>query len=330
MTLADPLRSRVVIVGVSAYPAMPADRQLPTVRDNVDDLAARLRDPGVWGIPESRITALKEPHRADAVIDALRAARADAAEALIFYYAGHGLTDPLVGGQLYLALRDVYEPAGTHLALQFEHVRREFLLSTAPRKLVILDCCWSGLATRGAMGENVAAATVIRGSAVLTASAANRTALAPPGEKHTAFTGALLRILADGIAGEPELLTTMALYRQLHADLKAVSRPLPELNAGGTGADIPWVRNAGFVRPKPGDRPGVVEDGPGSPPPFAASDAMERMLLLVRQSRYDEVHQLGRQAAELGEDRALDWLVLQLRRTGRYEEAAAVERARQK
>ena len=53
------------------------------------------------------------------------------------------------------------------------------------------------------------------GTYLLTATAANAVALAPPGERYTAFTGALLGLLNTGIPDGPELLTFAQIYPRL-------------------------------------------------------------------------------------------------------------------
>lgn len=77
--------------------------------------------------------------------------------------------------------------------------------TAVPQKVVILDCCWSGKALKGAtMGaDDLAAIAAVKGTAVLTACASTAKALSPAGEDCTAFTGALTQILYEGIRGGP-------------------------------------------------------------------------------------------------------------------------------
>src|SRR5215831_1788027 len=195
-SLPDPARSRALLVGVSAYRNMAADRQLPTVEAGLYRLADLLCDEQIWGLPAGHCTVLHQPASADDIVTALRAAAAQAHDALVFYYAGHGLMDPAVrDGELHLAMPDAYEPGGTHLAMGYMHVRRELAMSRGSWRMVILDCCWSGLA----LPAGVTGAAAVDGTAVLTATAATRKALAPPGERYPAFTGALIDTLGSGI-----------------------------------------------------------------------------------------------------------------------------------
>ena len=75
--------------------------------------------------------------------------------------------------------------------------------SRAMRRIVILDCCYSGRAL-GQMFDRISAVAdeaSAEGTFVLAATAENKTALAPPGQQYTAFTNELLNVIHDGIPG---------------------------------------------------------------------------------------------------------------------------------
>jgi hypothetical protein len=94
------------------------------------------------------------------------------------------------------------------------------VLNTSPAatKVLILDCCYSGLAvanTQTSTGSAVLARVVIFGTCTLTATAEHQEAIAPPGDQYTAFTGELISILRDGVAGGPADLDLNTIYHQL-------------------------------------------------------------------------------------------------------------------
>jgi len=62
------------------------------------------------------------------------------------------------------------------------------------------------------MRETIQGQVGIEGTYTLTATAANAVALAPLGDRYTAFTGALLGLLTKGIPDGPELLTFDQIY----------------------------------------------------------------------------------------------------------------------
>lgn len=308
----DPAASRALLVGVSQYDRMAADRQLPTVEAGVNRLAELLRDERVWGLPEKNCRVLHQPADADAVVGALRAAAEEARGALLFYYAGHGLADPaLPGGELNLALPHAYEPGGTHLALSYAHVRREFnVVARSALRVAILDCCWSGLAACGGMGDNdLGRVAAIEGTAVLTATTSSRIALAPPDEQYPAFTGALLDALDLGLEGEPRMLDLGILFQHLSLRLAGEGRPQPQLSGSGVGAQIPFIRNVAWR-----ERASRIH-----------GDMDEQVLALRRAGHYGEANNLQRQAAESGQPVALKNVVTELRRIGRYGDAADLE-----
>jgi uncharacterized caspase-like protein len=117
----------------------------------------------------------------------------------LFYYVGHGLVS--MDGELFLASRvtDGRPAYLRHTALAYGSVRSTLLDSGAQSVIVVLDCCFSGraLTSLGDPGDESALAAV-HGGYVLTAAAREESALAPPGQRHTAFSGELIRLLTEG------------------------------------------------------------------------------------------------------------------------------------
>ncbi|MFJ2177581.1 tetratricopeptide repeat protein [Streptomyces sp. NPDC087851] len=81
------------------------------------------------------------------------------------------------------------------------------------------------------------------GAFVLTASPRDRVALAPDGERHTAFTGEMLTLLRDGIEDGPELIDLDTLHRVLEERLRAKNRPLPQRSQENGVGRLPLARN---------------------------------------------------------------------------------------
>lgn len=138
---------------------------------------------------------------------AVNAAASAASDALLFYFAGHGLLDDR--SDLYLALSRS-DSNLLHRAAWYDDIRRE-VVGTARAcygKVVILDCCYSGRALQGGMGGSVLLADHARvdGTYLMTAAAETSLALVPLGEDYTAFTGALVDILVQGLSDGPDLL----------------------------------------------------------------------------------------------------------------------------
>nr|WP_239068071.1 caspase family protein [Actinomadura bangladeshensis] len=242
----DAKGSRAVLIGVHRYDTLD---DLPAVEQNLTGLRDVFTDPALWGLAERNCLLVRQPASARTILDTLRKAATEATDALIVYFAGHGLTDPYTD-ELCLALPDT-DPAHSYTALRYEDVRRVVMHAGggAHRKVVVLDCCYSGRALVGGMSatEQVADQAVVDGTYLLTASAETRKALAPPGEPYTAFTGELIHTLAEGVPGGPALLDMETVYRRLHVRLTARSRPVPQQRNRNAGGSIALVRNA--VRP---------------------------------------------------------------------------------
>ncbi|MET9960180.1 caspase family protein [Streptomyces sp. NPDC006326] len=223
--LPDPGASRAVLIGTAGYRHLAA---LPAVEANVKDLAAELCDATVWGLPEQHCTTVLDPQHPAELLDPVGRAGEEAVDTLLVYFAGHGMRDAETA-DLYLALQGSREHVG-YTAVAYQHLRSALRDSGARRKVVVLDCCFSGRAARTLAGtpEAFAAQAAVEGAYVLTASPRDRVALAPDGERHTAFTGELLRILRDGIHDGPELIDLDTLCRTMEARLRSKNRPLPQ------------------------------------------------------------------------------------------------------
>lgn len=251
--LPDPARSRAVLIGVSGYRRMPA---LPSVAANVHDLAAQLTDPAVWGLPPEHCTIVEDPADSSALLGAVHEAARAARDALLVYYAGHGLLDD--AGELYLALPDGSRDR-LPFAVRFAEVRRE-VVGTARRcraKVVVLDCCFSGRALTGFMGlpGRLADQAAVDGAYLLTATAESVAALAPPGARHTAFTGALLETLREGVPGAPPILDMETLFGSVSRRLRARAHPAPQRRSRDDGHRIAIARNRAAGLPPLPDEP---------------------------------------------------------------------------
>ncbi|MFJ3228749.1 caspase family protein [Streptomyces sp. NPDC086783] len=238
-TLPDPARSRAVLIGTASYRHLP---QLPAVEANVVDLAAELCDATVWGLPVQHCTVVTDPQSPLAMLDPVHQAGDEATDTLIVYYAGHGMRDS-ESADLYLALGDSRDHLG-YTAVAYQHLRSALRASRARRKVVVLDCCFSGRAARTLVGGDVLAAqAAVDGAFVLTASPRDRLALAPDSERYTAFTGELLTVLRGGVQDGPELIDLDTLYRVLEERLRAKNRPLPQRSQENGVGRLPFARN---------------------------------------------------------------------------------------
>ncbi|MER5842731.1 caspase family protein [Streptomyces prasinus] len=236
--LPDPGASRAVLIGTSRYDHL---EQLPAVSNNLTALATLLSGPLSLRLPAPHVTVVEDPPDQGSVMDPLRQAAAEATDTLLVYYAGHGLIDP--HDALTLALPRT-QPGHIETSLNYDWLRHILLNSPAQRHIVLLDCCYSGLALgRMSAPQELADQAAVEGTFLLAASAETRTALAPVGDTHTAFTGALLDTLRHGIPGGPPLLDLETVYRHLRLTLEARAHPVPQARNRNSGARVALGRN---------------------------------------------------------------------------------------
>jgi hypothetical protein len=86
-----------------------------------------------------------------------------------------------------------------------------------------------------------------------------------PRETYTAFTGALIAIMRNGIPGGPEFLTLGTIYGQLLYVLASRGQPGPQQSGTGTAGRLALARNPAYHRRQQDVRPAA-----GHPPPQAA------------------------------------------------------------
>lgn len=299
--LPDPGASRAVIIGTSRYDYL---EQLPAVSNNLTALAELLSGPMSLRMPASHVTVVENPPDPATVMNPLRQAAAEATDTLIVYYAGHGLIDPY--DALTLAMPHT-QPDRIETSLNYDWLRQILLNSRAQRHIVLLDCCYSGLALgRMSASQGLADHAAVEGTFLLAASAETRTALAPIGDTHTAFTAALLETLRNGIPGGPPLLDLETVYHHLRLTLKARGHPVPQARNRNSGARVALVRNHAADQGAP-PASGVLDDFHRSTPESLRDDAREARLKTLY-LRTEHVRAL-RKSYDLDHREALDLCV---------------------
>ncbi len=253
----DPSRSRAVLLGVSFFPRDPERLPpLPAVRNNLRDLERALADPSILGL-EPRHVAVVDDRPSSEMLSKLVEVADQAEDTLIVYYAGHGVPGST---SLYLTGTDSSERTIEFDGMPFDRLRRALNTSPARKKVLILDCCYSGRAidvmgTADAMLQ--AGIEDLEGTYTLASSGATEASAAPAGERCTAFTGELLRVLHEGIADAPQTLQLNEIFRALRLALgRHPKYPAPRQAAKGTAGDIDFVHNRAWrpqtMAPEPG------------------------------------------------------------------------------
>jgi hypothetical protein len=289
--LPDPQRSYAVLIGTSTYRS-PELADLPAVRNNLDGLAQVLTDPTLGGLPTERCITLPDPTDARMVSRTLRQYTTRTKDTLLVYFAGHGRIS--LRNELYLGLVDTDPDELRVSALPFELIREVLGESPAANRVLILDCCFSGLAIPDMSGPDdaILGQVGIEGTYTLTATPATAVALAPTGATYTAFTGELLTLLRTGIPDGPELLTFATLYRHLLHTLTTRSLPRPAQRGTGTVDQLALTRN-------PAHHPSHTATAPSQQPsasPRTHTGATTNHDIRTEQNIQDGLHVQGKKA----------------------------------
>lgn len=256
----DPARSACVLIGVDAYSDLDP---LRSVQHNLTELAAVLTDERVLGIPAERVFPVPNPTSATQLVRPIRDAGKLATDTLIVYYAGHGLLDRGDGEHLYLTLPDSVEDQ-PETSVPDSYIRGAMRDSTAERRVLLLDCCYSGkvlkggmsAADRGARASGKALAGVT-GAYVMTSSSGTRKSHAPDPKRCTAFTQALVDVLREGVPEGPEMLGLHDVFEAVRERMARRQLPQPQepqdRDDGGIGS-MPFARNVAVAPPpRPAD-----------------------------------------------------------------------------
>ncbi|GAA1666089.1 hypothetical protein GCM10009830_09700 [Glycomyces endophyticus] len=218
MRLPDGARSRALLIGTAANRHLDP---VPAAGNNVASLRRALAlHAGLDGCE-----TLTDPEDLSVVGAAVERAAAEAEDLLLVYFSGHGLVDD--AGMLHLALPQTSRELLPWSGIPFALLHKAVQTSRAEAKVIILDSCFSGIATQVLADRESLILGQIRvsGHVTLTSSPANSVSYAFEDETHTAFTQALLDVFEHGSAAAGGLLTLDDIFLEL--DRLAVERDLP-------------------------------------------------------------------------------------------------------
>lgn len=241
----------VLLMGTGTYTAGTPQSMLPpipAVHHTLDDLRDVLVQRCQVNSDPDNLRVVEDPTTSHEMGLAVVAAAKRAEELLFVYYVGHGLVS--ADGVLYLAAtgtdqEDMDLPV---TALPYSTVRNALMNSSAKTIVVILDCCFSGRAVGVLSSSTELGPQLARydGGFVLAAAGRDHVALAPPGSRHTAFTGELINLLRDGDPGGSELITLDAAARYLERTLPAKGFPRPRWMGSDRADELVLATNPAF------------------------------------------------------------------------------------
>ncbi|AVT35805.1 caspase family protein [Plantactinospora sp. BB1] len=248
LRLADPDRSRVILVGTANYRyGLP---EIPPVAGNVDGLARVFRDPRLGGLGEQSCHTLVDPSK-DRAIRQVAAWCREADDVLLVYFSGHGLLGE--DGELLLACADTDPEMAEYTALPISLLRRAVQASPARTRVLVLDCCYSGRAIRalGGADADLLGQVEVSGTYTLASVPGDLQALFHEGERYTVFTGELIATLRNGIPDGAPLLSVDAVYRHLLRRMRGSGLPAPRQVHSDTASDLALVQNVAYLGADP-------------------------------------------------------------------------------
>ncbi|MFJ5985458.1 hypothetical protein [Lentzea sp. NPDC092896] len=243
MRLPVPDNSRVVLIGTTTYSGELAESPLESVRNNVIDLMEVLTHKEFGGFRRDHCVQVLDEPDPRRVLHVLGENADLATDVLLVYLAGHARPKDPVGNELYVCLQKT-DPAERHWwldALSFGDVRNVVRHSPAANRIIIVDTCFAGLALPDAMGEGEL--FQVAGAYTLTAVSENERAFAPQNARNTAFTGALTRLLTEGVPGHDDFLSLPRVFPILRNTLMAEELPQPRHHSTETVDHLAVVRN---------------------------------------------------------------------------------------
>ncbi|TMR11466.1 hypothetical protein ETD86_35665 [Nonomuraea turkmeniaca] len=252
---------RVLVAGTGAHRPESRLPQVLAVPATVNDVSQCLVERA--GLAPANVTVLLDPATPANLGEALERAAREATSVLVFYYVGHGVFAP--DGELHLATRatvDLGQGVPGYQALPYSMVRTILSSSPADLVIVVLDCCFTG----GGRPVPAKAADRIfegmgRSAYVLASTSRDDNAWALPGVRHTALSGALIRLLNEGEADGPPAFTLDHVYHRLARTLPSAGFPQPRRQATDVGDRAPLATNP--ANEGPPNRSGPPMSSPG-------------------------------------------------------------------
>jgi hypothetical protein len=175
-------------------------RRLAAPEHDAESLAAVLADPDVAGFDVT--TLVNEPHHVvgEAIADFYAGCLRD--DLALLYFSGHGLKDD--EGRLHLAMSNTRREALLFTAISAAQLNDAMDASASRRKVLILDCCYSGAFPAGRVAKSDEGVQTLerfqgKGRAVLTASDATQYAFEGDSLTGAGSSSVFTRYLVEAI-----------------------------------------------------------------------------------------------------------------------------------
>lgn len=254
--------SRAVLIGTWDYEHLT---DVPAARNSLARMRALLTGP-LCGWPADRVTEIGNRWRPGGLHDELIELYSDVERGgvALFYYVGHGQPDDQDRLCLGLvdSLADHNRRAST--SLRFDDVREALRVCDADTKIVMLDCCFAGLAARPQQSLSGAdVLDMVRGAGAYTMAASGAYLPAwyetDADSPQTYFTKYFADVVESDITGEPAGLTLDRIFLETHRRLCRDGKPEPTHTARHEAGRTVFARNAAPADEQVDPRAHIVE-----------------------------------------------------------------------
>jgi len=244
-----------VVIGTGTHRRGSALPDVPAVDSTVEDIRACLIDR--CGLDPTHLEVRLNPSD-PGELEALIRSKSHLADGLfILFYVGHGIIDE--HRKLHLATASTADPDRVEYGrtLPYEIIEDAIYGMEGRERdratVIILDCCYSGRVTAatGTVAQAGFSQSAMRGTYVLTSTAANDEAWAPIGKRHTSFSGGLIDLLTTGDPYGPSTLDFNSVYDYLARYLRREGAPQPRRHVEDNVGRIALARNPAYQQPLP-------------------------------------------------------------------------------
>lgn len=232
-----PKETTVILIGCSNFLEDSELKPIKPIEANLLKLKNIFCDINIFnGIPEENITIIQNEKDYEIISKVEELSQLDS-DALVVYYAGHGEREK--GKTLYLTATNTRKDRLISTAIEFERLNKIIQASKAPKKFLILDCCYSGLAALSTDNKPLLEEEIsnINGTYIITSSPSNMVSYFHENEEYTFFTSELISLLESGLDNNAPFIEIGEVFEHIKSNSRQKNHPLPmqknTLNASG-------------------------------------------------------------------------------------------------
>ncbi|MDU9048465.1 MAG: DUF1566 domain-containing protein [Candidatus Electrothrix sp. Rat3] len=214
-----------ILIASSEYSTESGLTRLRCPENDVDALDAILSSPDFGNFTE---TFVFRNASSDKIRPALNSVlvNAEKDDLILIYFSGHGKLNRL--GHLCLATANTDCKALEATSVRAATIKSYFDLSYSRKKILLLDCCFSGAAgeefapTKGGIDGELRSISQGEGTFIMTASSSVQTAVEKEGDQYGLFTKHLVQGIRSGEADKNEdgFVDMQELYDYVHAKVR--------------------------------------------------------------------------------------------------------------